>query len=324
MSWIEKTTRGNVSGFRPAKEDTRTPLYMLYGVDCSGSMSEPTTVIEEGGSELRIPKIDQANDGMEQAVRSMLRFQRENTRFRVKWQVVELDTYCKPVFDTYVNLDENTLNSSKFEADGSTHIEALFTTFSSFITQKHLGRYNRPLNIILLSDGIPTDVNGRALSEEKWKNVVDRFKDYLEQNDFSRSVEFYFIAVGEEAEAFGRYFAGEHFFRVEESESLADKIDFVTRQSLADSTTIPYNAIGYTSLAPQSDDEDEYDEEDDWEGLALPPAIEGEMSFADPILFDESEEEDQEGETTNETDQETDVADEDDEDDGGIDDLLHF
>lgn len=350
MNWFEKAARGNVQGNRPIKEDVRTPLYMLYGIDCSGSMSESTKILNEIGGETLVPKIDQANKGVEMAVQSMMKFQRENTRFRIQWQVVELNTYCKPVFETYVSLDDHTLEETKFKAEGSTNIEALFNTYASFITQKHLGRYNRAVNIILMSDGIPTDVNGYELSESKWKEVVDRFKLYLDKNDFSRNVEFYFIAVGEEAEAFGKYFAGDHYFRVEESESLSYKIDFVTRQSLADSTTIPRNAVGYTDLMEKDDEDEEDDGEIDEEGendetddgdeenenedsadedlfdsITDDPTDDDNPGAGESDLFDSLDEspkdEQEEGENENETEDQTKN---DSEDGGDLDDLIRF
>lgn len=258
MNWFNnKTNKGNVKGHRLVKEDSRTPLFILYGIDSSGSMSETTHIINESGGSTDIPKIDQANQGIAKSVESMVRFQKENTRFQIKWQVVELNTYCKPIFQTYVNVNDHTLTESQFKAEGSTNIEALFNTYAMFISKKHLGNYNRAVNVILMSDGVPTDIDGWALSEEKWKKIVDKFKAYLDENDFSRNVEFYFIAVGDEAEPFGRYFAGDdHFFKVEDSESIADKLDFVTRQSLADSSTIPMNAIGYSNPVDTDDDDD--------------------------------------------------------------------
>ena len=248
--------RGNVKGNRPVKDDTRTPLYLMFCGDLSGSMAEETRVIDEKGNAVYIPKIDQLNQGFRMTQKSLLRFMKENTRFLLKYQFIELNTYCKPLFQTFelINDPNYNLGEVTFTPGGSTNIEALFKTIISFLTHKHLGNYNRAVNIILLSDGVPTDVDGWALSEEAWKALVDEFKNYLDEHDLSRSVELYFIAVGNEAEAFGRYFAGEdHFFRVEDSESIADKLDFVTRQSLTNSTTV--------SSHQDDEDEDEEDEE---------------------------------------------------------------
>lgn len=244
--------RGAIKGKQAPKEDARTPLYMLYGIDCSGSMSEDIRVIGEDGETKYVSKIDQANEGFRLCAKSINRFARENTRFLPKWHVVELNTYCKPVFSSFVTVHDHSLAESQFTANGSTNIEALFNTFATFITQKHLGNYNRAVNVIVLSDGVPTDVDGWALSETEYKKRVDKFKAYLDEHDFSRNVEFYFIAVGDDAEPFGRYFAGDdHFYKVEDCESLADKLDFVTRQTLANSTTVATKPIDF------SDEEDE-------------------------------------------------------------------
>ena len=61
--------------------------------------------------------------------------------------------------------------------------------------------------------------------------------------DYARNVDLYSIAVGDDAcEEMLKYFSGdERFFLVSESESIADKLDFVTRQTLAHHTTVPVN-----------------------------------------------------------------------------------
>lgn len=263
--WHQRPQKGNIKGNRPAKDDTRTPLYMLFAVDSSGSMSESTHIINESGESVYIPKIDQANDGVKMAVKSMQRFMKENTRFQLKWQVFELNTYSKPIFNGYENVNDHSLAESVFKAEGSTNIEPLFNGFASFISRKYLGGYNRTVNIILLSDGVPTNIDGWALSEADWKGKVDKFKAYLDENDFSRNVEFYFIAVGDEAEPFGRYFAGDdHFLKVEDTESIADKIDFVTRLSLANSSSIPTEPIDFGDNEGNEEDDvsDEYEEDE--------------------------------------------------------------
>ncbi len=244
----EQGNKGNLKGVRPAKEETRTDLFEMFFCDTSGSMGCATRVVGETGEEKSIPKIDQLNEGFKMAHKSMLRFMDENTRFFIKYQLIELNTYCKAMFNTYKNVDDDGYNLSeiKFTADGVTNIEALFNTAIQFINKKHLGNYNRTLNIVMMSDGIPTDVNGFALSKERSRKIVDKFKGYLDEHDLSRNVAFYFIAIGDEAEEFGRYFAGDdHFYKVEDCESISEKFDFVTRQTLADSTTSSMPCINF-------------------------------------------------------------------------------
>lgn len=254
----QSISKGTLKGHAVPKEDSRTPLCLLYGIDCSGSMGEETRIINENGESVFVPKIQQANEGFAMCAKSINRFAKENTRFLPKWQVIELNTYSKPVFPSFVTVHDHSLSESQFSAGGSTNIEAWINNVLQFLNKKHLGNYNRAVNIILLSDGVPTDIDGWALSPEAYKKIVDKFKAYLDEHDFSRNVEFYFIAVGDDAEPFGRYFAGDdHFFKVEDCESIADKLDFVTRQTLADSTTVATNPIDF------SDDEED---DDDGEG----------------------------------------------------------
>lgn len=336
--WQQKTQKGNIKGSRPAKDDTRTPLYMLFAVDSSGSMGESTHIINESGESVYIPKIDQANEGVKLAAKSMQRFMKENTRFQVKWQVFELNTYSKPIFNGYESVNDHSLAESVFKAEGSTNIEPLFNGFASFISRKYLGGYNRAVNIILLSDGVPTDIDGWALSEADWKGKVDKFKAYLDENDFSRNVEFYFIAVGDEAEPFGRYFAGDdHFLKVEDTESIADKIDFATRLSLANSSTIPTEPIDFGD----GDEDDENDEEDCEEDVEQDLDDESEAGEDEEDEFDSDDSDNEDDADNDETDEEVedddsnegndDDGDTDDDDDDGdgeggesLDDILNF
>ena len=339
--------KGNVKGLRPIKDDSRSPLYMLFAVDCSGSMGECTYIINESGESVYVPKIDQANQGIKLAVKSMQRFMMENTRFQIRWLPFELNTYSKPIFGNYESVNDHSLAESVFKAEGSTNIEPLFNGFAQYIAKKYLGGYNRAINVIIMSDGVPTDIDGWALSEERWKKIVDKFKAYLDENDFSRNVEFYFIAVGDEAEPFGRYFAGdEHFIKVEDSESIADKIDFATRLSLANSTTVPTQPINF-------DDEEESDEDEEDEFDLEEDSDEDEETDEDEYFIDEDDEElddsdiddkyetdsdeeeadsDEEDESENEEEadddssEESDDEDDDDDGDGGdsLDDILNF
>lgn len=329
MSFWNRTNKGNVKGIRPAKDDTRTPLYMLYAVDSSGSMGECTHIINESGEDCYVPKIDQANQGVKLAAQSMLRFMKENVRFQVKWQVFELDTYCKPIFQGYESINDHSLAESVFKAEGSTNIEALFNGFAGFITRKYLGGYNRALNIIIMSDGVPTDIDGWALSEAAWKKIVDKFKAYLDENDFSRNVEFYFIAVGDEAEPFGRYFAGdEHFLKVEDTESIADKIDFATRLSLANSSTVPTEPINF-----DDDDDEEFDEDEEYEEEDSDEELDEEDEEDDDFDSDDDDENDTDSDDTEEEvedddsgEEDDDTDDDDDDGEGGesLDDILNF
>lgn len=264
MAFWNKTPKGNTKGLRPAKDETRVPLCMIGIYDTSGSMSMDTHYIDENGGDVYKPKIQQLNEGLKRQIVSYRRFMKENTKFCIKHQVIELNSYCQPLFPTFksINDSEFSVDEISFTADGVTNIEAVFNTTVKFITKEHLGGYNRAVNVIMMSDGVPTDVNGYALGEAAWKRIVDKFKAYLADHDLARNVDLYFIAVGDEAEAFGRYFAGdEHFFSVDDSESIADKLDFVTRLTLANSTTIP----GVLDTDDDDLDEDEESDDDDFE-----------------------------------------------------------
>lgn len=325
--------KGNVKGERIIKEETRIPLAVINIMDCSGSMSLDTRVVNEDGSEARVPKIKQMQDGFRKAIESMIRFEKENTRFRLIHQLITLDSYGRAMFDGYkpVNDSQYNLKEVEFTADGVTNVAASFNTLVKYLTTKALGHYNRAVNVIMMSDGVPTDVNGYPLSETAWKKVVDKLKDYLEKNDLDRYVTFYFIAIGDEAEAFGRYLAGdEHFFKVDDCENIAEKFDFVTRLTLANSTTVTGDAIGYGQSFDEDDeeepsvydededdsDEDEYDEDEYDEDDASDDEDEPDVDEDEDVDEDDSRDSDEEDEDDDDGD--------DGDDDGSLDKILDF
>ena len=316
--------KGNVKGNRMVKEETRIPLAIVNILDFSGSMSEDTRVVNENGSETRVPKIKQMQAGFRKAIESMLRFEMENTRFRLIQQLIALDSYGKALFDGYkpVSDSQYDLKELEFEADGVTNIEASLNTLAKYLTIKELGHYNRAVNVIMMSDGVPTDVNGYPLSESEWKRVVDKLREYLEKHDLERYVTFYFIAIGDEAEAFGRYLAGEErFFKVEDCESIAEKFDFVTRLTLTNSTTVTGDAIGFGESCDDEEEEcymcEEVSEED---GNAAPDADVDTDNAVPDVRADED--------ASNADDVVLDASDtmivEDEDDDGSLDELLDF
>lgn len=314
--------KGNVKGNRMVKEETRVPLCVAFIPDFSGSMSLDTRVINENGNESRMPKIKQLQYGFRKAMESLRRFKKENVKFDLKYQMISLDSYGKAMFDGYKSVDDPQYNLSEVEfvAEGVTNVEASFNTLVKYLTTKELGHYNRAVNVIMMSDGVPTDVNGYPLSETAWKKVVDKLKDYLEKNDLDRYVTFYFIAIGDEAEAFGRYLAGdEHFFKVDDCENIGDKLDFVTRQSLAESTTVTGDAIGYGESFDEDDDEelsvydeDEYDEDDC-----------DDAEYDEPDVDEDEDIEDDDSSDSDEEDEDDDDGDDGD-DDGSLDKILDF
>ena len=328
--------KGNVKGNRMVKEETRIPLAIVNILDFSGSMSEDTRVVNENGSEVRVPKIKQMQAGFRKAIESMLRFEMENTRFRLIQQLIALDSYGKALFDGYkpVSDSQYDLKELEFEADGVTNIEASLNTLAKYLTIKELGHYNRAVNVIMMSDGVPTDVNGYPLSESQWKKVVDKLREYLEKHDLERYVTFYFIAIGDEAEAFGRYLAGdERFFKVEDCESIAEKFDFVTRLTLTNSTTVTGDAIGFGETCDDDEEEESYMCEEVFEedGNAAPDADADTDNAApdadvdtDNAASDAATDED----APNADDVVLDTSDtttvEDEDDDGSLDELLDF
>ena len=263
--------------------DNRKPIYLVLILDKSGSMGGTSTVFNENGEPVTIPKIEQLNDGLKRVTRSLKDFERGNPLYRVYLQIIELDSYGKAVFPEFQPVSRG-FEEIRFEADGCTELRASLNTLKTFISHKYLrddrpereGRgYNKAVSVILMSDGWPTDSNGIEQKGPAYRNVIDEFNQYLIEMDYARNVDRYSIAVGDDAcEDMLRYFSdgdedlGENsrFYRVEACESIASALDYMTRASLAHHTTSPV-ADDFDDEDEEEDDEydDEYEDEEELE-----------------------------------------------------------
>lgn len=270
--------------------DNRKPIYLVLILDKSGSMGGTSTVFNENGEPVTIPKIEQLNDGLKRVTKSLKDFERGNPLYRVYLQIIELDSYGKAVFPEFQPVSRG-FEEIRFEADGCTELRASLNTLKTFISHKYLrddrpereGKgYNKAVSVILMSDGWPTDSNGIEQKGPAYRNVIDEFNQYLIEMDYARNVDRYSIAVGDDAcEDMLRYFSdgdedlGENsrFYRVEACESIASALDYMTRASLAHHTTSPV-------ADDFDDDEDEYDDDS------------SEDDELDEELFEEPDEED--------------------------------
>ena len=254
--------------------DNRKPIYIVFILDKSGSMNSESTIIDEAGEAVAVPKIDQLNEGVKRVIKTLKKFEAVNPLYRVYLQIIELDSYGKAEFPEFQPVSRG-FEEIKFEAEGCTELRASLYTLKTFISHKYLrddrsereGKgYNKAVSVILMSDGWPTDSNGFVQSQEEYRAIIDEFNEYLRQMDYARTVDKYSIAVGDDScEDMLRYFCdgdedlGEEtrFYRVEACESIASALDFMTRASLAHHTTVP--------VADDLDDEDddEYEEEDE-------------------------------------------------------------
>ena len=224
---------------KPAREvrDTRKPLYIIFVLDTSSSMYDYLSVSADGETR-QVRKIEELNQGLGSALNSLRRFESSNVLYKIYYQIIELNSYGKALFPDFVPLS---LQSERicFEANGVTCLENSITTLKTFLDPKHMPGCNRAINVILMSDGYPTDIEGYVVEDEVYKNTINDFKDYLEERGLKPNVDLYSIGVGEDAcEQMLACFAdeGKHYM-VEDLESLAQKLDFVTRKSLVRLTT---------------------------------------------------------------------------------------
>ena len=230
---------------RPMREvkDTRKPLYMVFILDTSSSMDESVSVQGKNGEMRSVKKIEELNEGLSDALNSMRRFEANNVLYKVYYQIIELNSYGKALFPDFVPLSVQS-EEVKFQAQGVTCLENSITTLKSFLDPKHLPGCNRAVNIILMSDGYPTDTEGYVVDEDVYGKTIRDFKIYLEERGLRPNMDIYSIGVGDDAcEDMLTTFADPgKFYRVEEMESLAEKLDFVTRKSLVRHATRPVNS----------------------------------------------------------------------------------
>lgn len=272
------TPRGNaLDSAAKSVVDTRKPLYIVQILDTSGSMDGSSTVVGDDGTAKQIKKIEQLNQGMKLVIKSLKEFEEASVMYKVYFQVIELNSYGTALFPEFVPVSKQ-LEEVKFEAEGCTCLGNSLSTLKTYISQKYMPGYNKALSVILMSDGWPTDVNGYVTDKKGYETVIDEFKSYLTEMDYARNVDLYSIAVGDDAcEEMLKYFSGEErFFLVGESESIADKLDFVTRQTLAHHTTQS------TAIYDEDDiEDDDLDDEDDAEAEDEGDGDEEEADFDD-------------------------------------------
>ena len=217
--------------------DTRKPLYIVFVLDTSSSMYDYLSVNTEGETK-QVRKIEELNQGLGDALNSLRRFEKSNVLYKVYYQIIEFNSYGKALFPDFVPLS---LQSEKicFEANGVTCLENSLTTLKTFLDPKHMPGCNRAVNVILMSDGYPTDVEGYVVDDDVYKKTIGDFKNYLEERGLKPNVDLYSIGVGEDAckEMLSFFADAGKYYMVEDLESLAQKLDFVTRKSLVRLTT---------------------------------------------------------------------------------------
>ena len=164
---------------REAKNAKR-PLYIAFVLDTSSSMYDYVSVNTPEGNAKQVRKIEELNQGLGFALNSLRRFEAQNLFYKVYYQIIELNSYGKALFPDFVPLS---LQSEKicFEANGVTCLENSLATLNKMLDPKHLPGCNRAVNVILMSDGYPTDVEGYVQDEAVYMKTIASFKKFLEK-----------------------------------------------------------------------------------------------------------------------------------------------
>lgn len=237
-------------------EDNRKPIYIIYILDTSGSMSDDTVIVKtETGEEIRITKIEELNKGVAMVIDSLREFEDQNPLYKFYVQFIELNSYGRAVFPEFQSISRG-FETFEFKAEGCTELRASLNTCKEFISDKHLkdtrvsreGKaYNKAVSIILMSDGQPTDCNGVEQTGPAYKNVIDEFDNYLEENGYARNVERWSIAVGADAnvDMLGYFCDGNNANKensrlrvIKDCKDIANALDLATRQTIAHHTTL--------------------------------------------------------------------------------------
>ena len=230
---------------RPMREvrDMRKPLYMLFVLDTSSSMYENVSIGDKEGEIRQAKKIDDLNRGLETALNSLRKFEANNVLYKIYYQIIELNSYGKALFPDFVPLSVQS-EEICFEAAGVTCLENSIATLKSFLHPKHMPGCNRAVNIILFSDGYPTDIEGYVVDEDVYEKSISDFKGYLSERGLKANVDLYSIGIGEDAceSMLVKFADAGKYYKVDILESLAEKLDFVTRKSLVRHSTRPMRA----------------------------------------------------------------------------------
>ena len=223
--------RGISRGAKREMRDTRIPVYIAYIMDTSSSMNDIIAIAREGQT-IEVRKIDEANQGLEDSLNSLRAFEAENVLYKVYVQILQLDTYGKPLFSNFVPLSSLS-EKIVFEANGVTCLENSITPLKKFLTPEYLPGCNRAVNVILMSDGHPTDTDGNIVQESVYTKTIRDFKDELETRGIKGNVDLYAIGVGKDCDKkMLKTFADEgKYYELAEMASLRNLLSFVTRVS---------------------------------------------------------------------------------------------
>ena len=225
--------RGATTRSRREVRDTRKPSYKIYILDTSTSMEDLIRVAGESREIKSVRKIDELNRGLELSLKSLRDFEGKNVLYKIFYQIVELNSYGKAVFPEFMPISGQN-EKITFKAEGVTCLENSLNTVLTFLDPKYLPDNKRMIDIFLFSDGCPTDVDGYPKPRAEYLKTVKAFNDEIERRGLKSYVAKHAIFIGDDknGEETLRAFADEgNFYRVNDTESIADKLVFVTIKS---------------------------------------------------------------------------------------------
>ena len=214
-------------------KDTRKPSYKIYILDTSTSMIGTIPVADSECEIKNIRKIDELNYGVELSLKSLREFEEKNVLYKIMYQIIELNSYGKALYSEFVPVSANH-EKIVFQANGVTCLENSLNTALTFLDPKHMPENKRMIDIFLFSDGCPTDIDGYPKSRSEYLKTLEEFDKEIEKRGLKSYVAKHAIFIGDDknGEETLRAFADEgNFYRVNETESIAEKLNFVTIKS---------------------------------------------------------------------------------------------
>lgn len=222
--------RGTTTRSKREIKDTRKPSYKIYILDTSTSMIGTIPVADSDCEIKNIRKIDELNYGVELSLKSLREFEEKNVLYKIMYQIIELNSYGKALYSEFVPVSANH-EKIVFQANGVTCLENSLNTALTFLDPKYMPENKRMIDIFLFSDGCPTDIDGYPRSRSEIKKTLEDFDSELERRGLKPYVSKHSIFIGDDqsGEETLRAFADEgNFYRVNETESIAEKLNFVT------------------------------------------------------------------------------------------------
>ena len=194
-----------MSNFKPRRElrirsklRIEKSLYTVFVLDTSSSMNDCLTVKTADGNTKQVKKIDELNKSVEEALSRLRQYEARSGRITFRYQIINLNSDGNALFSGYKPVSKK--SRIRLAAKGDTCLEKSLEMLKKQIMKTALSQnYGSRINVILISDGYPTDSDGYVQDEEVYKKTISEFKKKIADMGYRQYVRFYSISVGDQA-----------------------------------------------------------------------------------------------------------------------------